>query len=195
MKKCLAVLALGCSLLVSVVAAQNAPEDPVHSELRALRVELVDAVSKGDIDSVLNHLSPDVVVTWQNAEVCRGRQGVRDFFQRMGKQSFKGYKVPPTPDDLTIMYNGDTGLSFGSSVGRFNVLGKEFDFHNRWTATVVKENGRWLVASYHVSWNALDNPLLAGAEAGIYWAGGIALVIGLAVGLLVGRRHPRPLNG
>ncbi len=184
-------LAVACCFLMSVAAAQNAPEDPVHSELRALRVELVDAVSKGDIDSVLNHLSPDVVVTWQNAEVCRGRQGVRDFFQRMGKQSFKGYKVPPTPDDLTIMYNGDTGVSFGSSVGRFNVLGKEFDFHNRWTATVVKENGRWLVASYHVSWNALDNPLLASAETGLSWIGGIALVIGLAVGWLVGRRSPR----
>jgi ketosteroid isomerase-like protein len=191
MKKCFAALTLACCVLVSLSFCQNSNEDPAHKELRALRDELVDAVSKGDIDRILSQLDPNVVVTWQNAEVCRGRQGVRDFFQRMGKQSFRGYKVPPTPDDLTILYNGDTGVSFGSSVGRFNVLGKEFEFRNRWTATLVKQNGHWLVASYHVSWNALDNPLLAGAKAGLYWVGGIALIVGLAVGLIVGRSHPR----
>src|SRR4051812_38169632 len=92
------------------------PEDPAHDELRALRTEVIDAITKGDIDGVLKRVHPNVVVTWQNNEVCRGHKGLREFFERMGKQAFKGYKVPPTPDELTILYGGDTGISFGQTV-------------------------------------------------------------------------------
>ena len=109
---------------------------------------------------------------------------MRAFFERMGRQSFAGYKVPPTPDDLTMLYNGGTsGVSFGRSVGQFNVLGSSLEFENRWTATTVKQDGRWLLTSYHVSWNALDNPLLNGATLNLYIVGAIALVVGAALGV------------
>ena len=189
MKKLFAAFASISCLLASVSLAQKPPEDPAHNELRALRTEVVEAITKGDIDAIIKHLTPDVVITWQNNEVCRGHQGVRDFFIKSGKQTFKGYKVPPTPDDLTILYNADTGVSFGTSVGQFNLLGKDYEFHNRWTATLVKENGRWLLASYHVSLNILDNPLLNAAKSAAYWIGGIALIVGLAVGLQIGKRR------
>jgi ketosteroid isomerase-like protein len=99
---------------------------------------------------------PNVVVTWQNAEVCRGVQGLRDFFDKMAKDTFRGYKVPPTPDDLTVLYGGDTGVSYGHVVAEYNLFGKKLEFKSRWTATLVKENGRWLLASYHISLNARD---------------------------------------
>lgn len=174
--------------LAAPAAAQ--PEDPAHAELRALREQLLGAITAQDIERVLPALHPDVVITWQNGEVNRGRDGVRAFFERMGRQSFGGYKVPPTPDDLTILYNGgNTGVSFGRSVGQFNVLGASFEFENRWTATLVKQDGRWLLASYHVSWNALDNPLLNAATRNLYVVGAVALVVGAALGALVMRRR------
>ena len=89
-------------------------------------------------------LHPDIVVTWQNGEVNRGHAGVRAFFEKMGRQAFGGYKVPPEPDELTILHGGTTGISFGRSVAQFNVLGSSFEFHNRWTATLVKQDGKWL---------------------------------------------------
>ena len=55
----------------------------------------------------------------------------------------------------------------------------------------MKENGRWLLASYHVSNNTLDNPLLNVAKRAVYWAGVVGLVVGLAFGLLVARRRKR----
>jgi hypothetical protein len=73
----------------------TAAEDPAHEELRTLRLSIIDAINKGDIDSVIKHVHPDAVITWQNSEVCRGQKGLREFFERMGKDSFKGYKVPP----------------------------------------------------------------------------------------------------
>jgi len=167
------------------------PEDPAHNELRALRTQVLDAIKSGDVERVITYVHPNVVVTWQNQEVCRGQQGLRDFYNRMGKDAFRGYKVDPIPDELTILYGGDTGISFGSSVAAYRLLGKEYEFKNRWTATLVKENGRWLLASYHVSNNTLDNPLLNVAKRAVYWAGVVGLIVGLAFGLLVARRRKR----
>jgi len=166
----------------------NAAEDPAHNELRALRSEVIEAITKGDFEAVIRHVHTNIVVTWQNNEVCRGHEGLRDFFNRMGKTTFKGYKIPPTPDGLTILYGGDTGVSFGNVVAQYNLVGKEYELKSRWTATLVKENGRWLLASYHISMNVLNNPLLDAAKKGLYVAAGVALVVGLIVGLLLRRR-------
>jgi len=178
-------------LMVSLLflwSVAAAAEDPVHEELRGLRTRIIDAITKGDIDTVLQHVHPDVVVTWQNSEVCRGRQGLKDFFERMGRKSFKGYKIPPTPDELTIMHGADTGVSFGKTVAGYDLLGSHYEIESRWTATLVKENGQWLLAAYHISMNTLDNPLLSAAKKGIYVAGAMALVIGIFIGRILGKR-------
>ncbi len=161
----------------------SALEDPAHEELRTLRTEIIKAVTKGDIDTVLQHVHPNVVVTWQNAEVCRGQQGLKAFFEHMGKKSFKGYKVPPTPDELTILYGENTGVSFGQTLAEYNLLGKNYEIKSRWTATLVKENGKWLLAAYHISMNTLDNPLLTAAKRSM----GVAAVAALGVGLILGK--------
>ena len=181
---------LVCGWLVCGTAWEklNAAEDPAHDELRALRTAVTDAITQGDFDAVIKNVHTNVVVTWQNAEVCRGHQGLRDFFNRMGKASFKGYKVPPTPDELTILHGADTGVSFGETVAQYHLLGKEYELKSRWTATLVKENGRWLLASYHISMNVLDNPLLNAAKPALYVAAGAALLAGLIAGLLIAKR-------
>lgn len=167
----------------------TAAEDTAHNELRTLRLEIIDAITKGDIEGVLGHVHPDVVVTWQNSEVCRGRNGLKEFFERMGKKSFKGYKVPPTPDELTILHGGDTGISFGEVVAEYRLLGKSYELKSRWTATLVKVDGKWQLAAYHLSMNVLDNPILTTARQGLYLGAAIALVIGILIGRMFTRRR------
>lgn len=179
---------LGLLALLLTLGHLGAAEDPDHEKLRALRTEIIAAITKGDIDTVLQHVDPNVVVTWQNSEVCRGRQGLKDFFERMGKKSFKGYKVPPTPDELTILHGGDTGISFGETVASYDILGKNYEIKSRWTATLVKENDQWLLAAYHISMNTLDNPLLTAAKKGMFVAAALALLVGLLIGKLLGKR-------
>jgi ketosteroid isomerase-like protein len=169
--------------------AQDAPpEDPAHEELRAFRKEIVTAIVAGDIEAQLKLAHPDVVVTWQNHVVCRGHDELRKFMKESGSSAFKGYKVEPEADVLTVLHGGETGISTGRSVGRYQVLGREFEFENRWTATLVKEDGHWLVAAYQVSLNALDNPILNGASGMLYWGAGGAGALGLLVGWLLGKR-------
>lgn len=177
-------------LLIGLLTLQCtfAAEDPAHEELRVVRSEIINAITKGDIDTVLQYVHPNAVVTWQNSEVCRGQKDLRKFFDRMGKDAFKGYKVPPTPDELTILHGGDTGISFGETVAAYHLLGSDYELKSRWTATMVKENGKWLLAGYHISMNVLDNALLNAAKKSLYIGSGLAGIIGVLTGWMFARR-------
>jgi len=178
-----------------VVSAQPAAEDPAHTELRTLKQALVAAIEKGDIDALLPHVHPEVVVTWQNGEVCRGPAEMRGFFERMASGSgrtWQGFIKPPTPDALTTLHAGGlAGVVTGDNIGRYHLLGREIALPNRWTATVVKTETGWKLAAYHISMNVLDNPLLNGVRKGVYIAGFSGLVAGLGVGWMLARRKRR----
>jgi ketosteroid isomerase-like protein len=170
-------------------------DEAVHNELRAVRDGLVDAMNKGDIERELTYLAPNVVVTWHNAEVSRGREGVRAYLNRIltGPNKFiSAYSANVEVDELTILYGGDTGISFGSAVEHFTLAnGTALELPSRWSATLVKMGDKWLVASLHGSDNLFDNPMLTMAKRTAYWAGGICLVVGLLIGMLVGKSRKK----
>src|SRR5438128_1498651 len=95
-------------------ADQKKDDESIHKELRALRDSLTDAVLKGDVDKQLSYVSKEVVVTWQNGEVVRGHKGLKDFLTKGAEsKAFQGYKDPPTPTELTILYGDNAGISYG----------------------------------------------------------------------------------
>ena len=199
-KKRLATLSLSSLLfLVSLASFAQAPppapasDEATHNELRALRDGLLDAIHKGDLERQLTYFHPNAVVTWHNAEVSRGRDGIRKYMTRMLQGPNKvvdHFDADVNVDELTILYGGDTGIAFGSVVEHFKMAsGMSFDLPARWSATMVKQDGRWLIANLHASDNLFDNPLLDSAKRMIGWTGGIALAIGLAIGLVLGRRR------
>ena len=183
-----------CIAALPVLSQAPPPKDEaVHNELRALRDGLVDAINKGDIERQLTYLHPNVVVTALNGEVSRGHEGVRTYFLKMttGPQRVvESFHCEVTVDELTILYGADTGIAFGSAVQSYKLTdGLKLDVKTRWTATLVKEHDRWLIASLHASANLFDNPLLAMTKRTAYWAGGICLVVGLIAGFAIGRRR------
>jgi ketosteroid isomerase-like protein len=194
MKKLIAALMLLSPAALPVSSQAPPPKDEaVHNELRAMRDGLIDAMNKGDIDRELTFMHPNVVVTWHNAEVSRGRDGVRAYLTRMlsgPNKVVSTYSATVDVDELTILYGGGTGISFGSAIEHFKLNdGRMLDLPARWTATLVKDGDKWLIASLHASDNLFDNPLLAIAKRTAYWAGGVALVVGLIAGFAIGRRR------
>ena len=178
---------LACALFCDPIAGQD--QEAVHNELRKVRDQMMAAFDARDVDALLNHLHPYVVVTWQNAEVSRGRGGVREFYQKMmeGESSrVKSVTADLAVDDLSILYGDDTAIAFGTLNEAFNLRsGLSFDLNNRWTATLVHEDGQWLLAGFHVSTNMFDNGL---QDRLLQWntikSGGIALVVGVVLGLV-----------
>jgi ketosteroid isomerase-like protein len=194
MKKLISIL-MFLSLAALPASSQAPPpkDEAVHSELRALRDGLIDAMNKGDIDRELAYMHPNVVVTWHNAEVSRGRDGVRAYLTRMlsgPNRVVSSYSATVDVDELTVLYGGSTGISFGSAIEHFKLNdGRMLDLRARWSATLVKDGDKWLIASLHASDNLFDNPLLAIAKRTAYWAGGVALLVGLIAGFAIGRRR------
>lgn len=168
-------------------AAEGEPvadEQAVHEELRELRRGLVEAIEERDFERQLTYAHDDIIVTWQHGQVVKGREGLLEFLKQGDSDAFLGYTQPPTPTDLSILHGGDTAISYGTSVAHYRIVGREFDLTNHWSATLVKEGDQWKLANYHVSANLLDNPLLNAATGGLYWAGGLGLVVGLIIGVL-----------
>ena len=171
-------------------------EDPAHAELRKLRDDLLAAMNTGNIEATLPFLHTNVVVTWHNAEVSRGHTGVRAYHNRIMSGPTKivdTFRCSVDVDELAILHGKDTAICFGSSDEHFKLAnGKNLDLKGRWSATLVRENGHWLVASLHASTNLFDNPLLNLAKRAGTIAAVTSLVLGLVIGWFVGRRRKQP---
>jgi ketosteroid isomerase-like protein len=152
-------------------------------------------MNSSDIEAQLAFLHPNVVVTWHNAEVSRGRDGVRDYLNRMlngPSKVVQKFGAQVKVDELSIIYGGDTALAFGSAQEHFTLAGgRSFDFTGRWSATMVKDGGKWLIANLHTSDNIFDNPLLNQVKTAVPWVAGGSLLIGAVAGWLTGRRRRR----
>ena len=163
-------------------------EDPVHNQLRALRDGMLNAFEQRDIDRMLTYLHENVIITYQNAEVSRGHSGVRAFHERMtGKDAMvTTLSTKFRVDELSIMYGDDTAVAFGDIDDTFELTGgMNFDLSSRWTATLTRENDRWLIAALHVSTNMFDNGV---SDLLIKWnsikVGLSALLIGAVLGIV-----------
>ena len=162
-------------------------EEAIHDELRQFRKNVVEAMDKQDVEGMLSFVTKDVVVTWQTGEVVRGHQGLRDFFKRVQERPeklFQSYKVPPTPDELTVLYNKNTGVSWGMDTGIYKARGTTFEMTNRWTVTLIKEGDKWLVASYHVSASVTDNPVLDAVKSAMTTSIVISGIVGIVLALV-----------
>jgi uncharacterized protein (TIGR02246 family) len=198
---------LAGALCVAPLRAQE-KDGPIHDELRAVRDKMKEAFDKRDIDTLLKHCDPDVVVTWQDGRVCKGRDELRKYYQEM--------LLAPnsTVKDLTIKElkvtdfsrltgkDKDTALAYGTMEDHYVLRdGMEFNLHSRWSCTLVKEKGQWLLANAHLSADAFRNEVMWQAvKKTMWWAGGGGALIGLLIGLvgmaiLKRRRKPGPTPG
>ncbi|MCI0651661.1 MAG: nuclear transport factor 2 family protein [Planctomycetes bacterium] len=179
--------------LLAQAGEAGAPDQAIHDELRALREQLVAALNAGDIDKAIACCHPEVVITWQNAEVGRGHKGVKDAIDKLmtgPNPLVKSYKPEVTVDETAKLFGGDTAVAAGKSIDRYELTnGTKLELYDRWTAVVVNQAGKWQIAALHVSANAFDNPVLAKAKSVAYWTGGGGLAAGLLLGLLLGRRR------
>jgi ketosteroid isomerase-like protein len=198
-----------CAALVSLMLlfvpltdagpTSKAAENPAHEELRRLRRGLVSAVEQADLDLMLTFLHRDVVVTWLNGEQSRGHEQVREYYNRMVKgdkrvvESFHLEEVEPA--ELTTLYGDNAGVAHGTATSRFVMKdGGDFTISGPWTATVVKQDGKWLVAAFHTSTNMFDNPILKLALGWIGRAAALAAIAGFVLGIalvLIVRRFRR----
>lgn len=191
-----AASAPGSPNLKTQTVAMSEEEAKTHEALRALKNGLQTAMTNKDVDAILTCLHPNIVMTALNAEVSRGREGVKQYiYDKVAGPAHmvKSYDFNIDVDELTQLFGGDTGVAFGRSTQHYVLTtGLEFTADCRWTATLVREQGKWLIASIHASTNIFDNPLLNIAKRSLKWAVACTGVVCLLVGVFIGTRIRKP---
>lgn len=188
---------VGARAQTSPATAPVTTSDPTQA-ITLLRQELIDSFNKGDLDRLLSHLDGDVVITWQNAEVCRGPDAVRAYYDKMmtgPDRRVEKVSADPKVDDRHVY--GDWAVSWGSMNDRFVLTdGSDLSMNSRFTASIARRGDAWKVTSFHVSVNAFDNPILgyAAKKAGT-WAGLLGALAGLLIGLVAGMMIKRRGRG
>lgn len=177
------------------VAQAPANDEAVHNALRELKATMTKALNDRDIDTILANVTDDVVFTTMNGDVCRGKDAIRAYFDKMLNgpgHVVKNVKVAFEADALTTLYGGDTGVVYGSSNDHYDLVGGQtFDIKGRWSCTLVREGDRWLIASFHYSANVFDNPILAKVRKIGFGTAVVLLPLGLLVGFISGKRALR----
>jgi hypothetical protein len=211
-------LILVCALWTLAPVRADEPrrprENPAIQELKAVRDDLVGAIKANERDRILKHLHPNVVVTWLDGHVTHSAKEFMEYYDTVmsgpDKKVEKIEKLDPvvTAESLSNLYGQSgaipgsdfttpavTAVVYGHSNDRFVLRGGSvFDAQTHWTATLVKEEGQWRVASFQTSVSPFENPIQSRtANIQLYIAAGVGAVVGVLLGFLVGRFSMRRL--
>jgi hypothetical protein len=170
--------------------------DPTEAITR-LRDGLIDSFNKGDMDRLLTHLDTNVVVTWQNAEVSQGREGVREYYNRMMRGERPVVReVSAKPEVLGRHIYGDWAVSWGKMNDLFRLTdGSDFALDSRFTATIARRGEVWQVTAFHASVNAFENPVLTTAMKKVgRTVGWVATAAGVLLGVVLTKVFTRKRN-
>jgi hypothetical protein len=165
-------------------------DDNTDRQLAELREGLLNAFKRRDIEGMLTFVTPDVIVTWQNSEVSHGKEELRAFIERMivGPQSVvSAVDGAPLAEGRKIHENQI--ISYGRMNDTFTLraTGQKLPFDSRFSALIVRENGRLLLSGLHLSVNAFNNPVLS-AQLRVFKMGALgASLAALLGGFLLGR--------
>lgn len=172
--------------------------EQLHQDLRKLKATMEKALNEMDIDTVIENVTDDVVFTTMNGDVARGRDGIRKYFEAMLKgpnPRVTSLRTQFEADELSHLYGSNMAVAFGSSKDHYSLAGGDvFDVNARWSGTMIRRDGRWLIANFHYSTNMFDNPVLHAQRRFMLLGAVGASVVLMLLSFLVGRAYGRRLN-
>ena len=99
--------------------------------------------------------------------------------------------IAPLCDGPATFTGSDTGFCTGSTVNTFITASDTLVLNARWTATVVRDHGRWKVATLQAGVDPTDNPLINRSRAALRLALPVIgigfLLVGMAMGFIIAR--------
>ncbi len=189
MKRLTATLLLFLSLVTSNAWSANDREAD-HLQLQAMLADIERGINSGNIDLMVKHIDEQAAVTWLNAEVSRGPEGVRSYFNRMvgnGTDAILSKYVTHPKISEPARFYGDIAVASGTTEEEFTPHRRGvFNFSSRWTTTMVKRDGQWKILTLNLNTNTFNNVLIQELERYVAYAGAGGFLAGAAlVGALV----------
>jgi ketosteroid isomerase-like protein len=166
----LLVLLISCQTIAATgLRAAEINREADHAALRQLRDKAVVAINNLDGNALAPCFAKEFAFITVNQSVLTSQAQVQDFFDRTFRAKdalVSGMKSEPTADILTRFIDENAGVCYGSTKDTYTLKsGEVVTMTNRWSATVVKENGEWKVAMAQVGTDFTNNPVLDRAAA------------------------------
>jgi ketosteroid isomerase-like protein len=161
----------------------------IDTELDKFRDELFHAFNTGDYPAMLEkYCHKDIIATWQDGTTSEGHAGVIAEFDKL-KQFIDKMTVDATTDKRLILNDGNLVISSGEMKDHYELgRGPSVNLNSRWSATLIKDNDRWLLVSFSASTNAFDNEVVSlYLTSQKYTVSAAAGLIGIGIGLLLSR--------
>lgn len=182
----------------NAVFAETRDHESLHDELRTLKTKMLTALNERNVEQVLDLVDDEMIFIPMNAEVCKGKDTIRAYFDRMlnGEERIvEDMELNLEVEELTTLHGQDTGIAFGKAENIFRLTsGMELRINTSWTATLINKDNRWLIASYQSSVNPLDNPILTKSKSFTKTvAGGAALagcIFGACLAVIIRPKKP-----
>jgi len=155
------ILLLASLPLTGYCTEQDREED--RASLRAIVKDFEEGINKKDMSILLKHVSPNVIVTFYDGTVITSIDEFNAYYEKMMEgplRIVKDLKTTYTINAPATFY-GDTAIGHGKTADNFELMrGLNFTLNGNWSATAVKVDNQWKVASIHFSSNLFDNELL-----------------------------------
>lgn len=171
-----------------------------HQELRALRDGISGAFNRlgssgeeKELEAVLQFVHKNVVLNAMNGERAVGHDGVRQLFRKSmvgTNRSVQSVHHEFNVDALSVLHGDDTAIAHGTTKGKYVLTGGvNLEVDANWLGTLVKEDGKWLVAGFQFAPSIFDNPIAKQLQRTIYWVAGGTGLVGVLLGYFYGRRR------
>lgn len=189
MKKMLVSLAAAALVLTFSGAARAVDPAPLpdreadHAALRVLLAEAAKAFNSQDLEKLFSFFAKEFVFTTVDQTVITDLAAAKQHYDRMLRQpdsKITSVTVEPSADVLTRFTGEASGYCYGKTRDTYTVrsTGRKVTTDGRWTAVVVKEDGRWKVAAIHTGVSFIDNPVVAYQSLSVFRKALLGLGIG-----------------
>jgi hypothetical protein len=174
-------------LIASSAFAQQREQD--HEELRAMLKTATEAMNTRNFDALVPLFHNTFSITTVDQKLFTNLAEFKAYYESLynGENApLKSIVFKPEADALTEFVGENIGLSHGTSTDTYNFSdGDTRVMASRWTATVIKDNGKWKIVNLHIGANLFDNPVVSAVKSYAYKAGIGAGLGGLIVGFAV----------
>jgi hypothetical protein len=160
-----------------------------HEQLRALLKTAKEAVNAKNFDALKPVFHEKFSITTVDQKVFTNFDDFKAHFATLltgTNAPLKSITFNPEADALTEFAGDNIGLSHGSSIDTYNFSdGDTRTMNSRWTATLIRDNGKWKILNLHIGANILENPVTEAAKSYVYKAGIGAGIGGLLLGFIL----------
>lgn len=192
-KLALLVIMVVMPLMVYAEEEPAANMDTSEQDRAALRQILSDieaSINAMDFDKLFTHFDEKITINFMTTDVATGKDEILAFYNKMFKDDGAPLESLKTKASLgaPAVFHGDTITAYGRAEDTYQLKsGDTHRFDTRWTATAIKKNNQWKVATINFSVNPLSNPILDELTDKLGMFTTLAFVIGILIAFIIAR--------